>query len=168
MVAKADRGRVIKAIDLLCDTPAAGSALKDELEAMAAQRTGGPGGEHWSSPRGLSLALHHPAARCSWNTGLFRSAAELDRGAGMNRGSLDQTKQQHCTTFRLSCGTNSRHALGPTQLDAPMASCCGARKESALGTQATIHADRRGLCSLGAADATPGPGRRSGSRYGKK
>jgi hypothetical protein len=85
MVAKADRGRVIEAIDLLCDTPTAGSALKSELEAMAAQRTGGPGGEHLSSPRGLSLALHHPAARCSWNTGLFRSAAKLDAGGELRQ-----------------------------------------------------------------------------------
>ena len=41
VVAKADWVRVVGAIDLLCDTP---------------------------------------AARCSWNTGLFRSAAMLDRG----------------------------------------------------------------------------------------
>ena len=68
VVAKADWVRVVEVIDLLCDTPAAGPALEGELEAMAAQQTGGPGGAHWSSPRGLSLALHHPAARCSWNT----------------------------------------------------------------------------------------------------
>ena len=31
---KADRVRVVEAIDLLCDTPAAGSALKGEFEGL--------------------------------------------------------------------------------------------------------------------------------------
>ncbi|MEA5474657.1 hypothetical protein VB716_10540 [Synechococcus sp. CCY9201] len=31
---KADRLRVVEAIDLLCDTPAAGSALKGEFEGL--------------------------------------------------------------------------------------------------------------------------------------
>ena len=33
---KADRLRVVESIDLLCDTPAAGSALKGEFEGCAA------------------------------------------------------------------------------------------------------------------------------------
>ena len=46
VVAKADLVRVVEAIGLLCDTPAAGPALKGEFEAMAAQRIGDPGGAH--------------------------------------------------------------------------------------------------------------------------
>lgn len=42
-IPKADRLRVVEAIDLLCDTPAAGPALKVELEAIGAQRAGAPG-----------------------------------------------------------------------------------------------------------------------------
>jgi hypothetical protein len=89
VAAKADRVQVVGVIDLLCDTPAAGSALKGELEIITAERTGDPGGAHWSSPLGLLLAFDHPAARCcaawgssgysvsscSWSTALFRSAA---------------------------------------------------------------------------------------------
>ena len=126
VVTKADRVRVVGAVAVLCITPAAGSALKGDFEAKAAQRTSDPGGAHWSSRRGLSMALHHPAARCSWNAGTFKSAAVIDRG-GMSRGSLGQAKQRQCSTFWLSCGTDSRYASGPTQLDAPRASCCGAR-----------------------------------------
>ena len=45
---KTDRVRVVETIDLLCDSPAAGSAVKGEFEAMAAQQTGDLGGVHWS------------------------------------------------------------------------------------------------------------------------
>ena len=37
---KADRVRVVEAIDLLCDTPAAGSALKGEFEGLRRLRVG--------------------------------------------------------------------------------------------------------------------------------
>ena len=37
---KADRLRVVEAIDLLCDTPAAGSALKGEFEGLRRLRVG--------------------------------------------------------------------------------------------------------------------------------
>ena len=37
---KADRLRVVGAIDLLCDTPAAGSALKGEFEGLRRLRVG--------------------------------------------------------------------------------------------------------------------------------
>ena len=37
---KADRLRVIGAIDLFCDTPAAGSALKGEFEGLRGLRVG--------------------------------------------------------------------------------------------------------------------------------
>jgi len=37
---KADRLRVVAAIDLLCDTPAAGSALKGEFEGLRRLRVG--------------------------------------------------------------------------------------------------------------------------------
>ncbi|MCP9941513.1 type II toxin-antitoxin system RelE/ParE family toxin [Cyanobium sp. ATX 6E8] len=37
---KVDRVRVVEAIDLLCDTPAAGSALKGEFEGLRRLRVG--------------------------------------------------------------------------------------------------------------------------------
>lgn len=37
---RADRQRVVDAIDLLCDTPAAGSALKGEFEGLRRLRVG--------------------------------------------------------------------------------------------------------------------------------
>jgi mRNA interferase RelE/StbE len=37
---KPDRVRVVEAIDLLCDTPAAGSALKGEFEGLRRIRVG--------------------------------------------------------------------------------------------------------------------------------
>jgi mRNA interferase RelE/StbE len=37
---KADRLRVVEAIDMLCDTPAAGSALKGEFEGLRRLRVG--------------------------------------------------------------------------------------------------------------------------------
>jgi mRNA interferase RelE/StbE len=37
---RADRLRVVAAIDLLCDTPAAGSALKGEFEGLRRLRVG--------------------------------------------------------------------------------------------------------------------------------
>ena len=37
---KADRVRVVEAIDLLCDTPAAGSALTGEFEGLRRLRVG--------------------------------------------------------------------------------------------------------------------------------
>ena len=37
---KDDRVRVVEAIDLLCDTPAAGSALKGEFERLRRLRVG--------------------------------------------------------------------------------------------------------------------------------
>lgn len=37
---KADRLRVVEAIDLLCDTPAAGSALQGEFEGLRRLRVG--------------------------------------------------------------------------------------------------------------------------------
>lgn len=37
---KADRQRVVEAIDMLCDTPAAGSALKGEFEGLRRLRVG--------------------------------------------------------------------------------------------------------------------------------
>jgi mRNA interferase RelE/StbE len=37
---KADRVRVVEVIDLLCDTPAAGSALKGEFEGLRRLRVG--------------------------------------------------------------------------------------------------------------------------------
>ena len=40
VVAKADWVRVVEAIDLLCDTPAAGSALKGEFEGLRRLRVG--------------------------------------------------------------------------------------------------------------------------------
>ena len=40
VVAKADRVRVVEAIDLLCDTPAAGSALTGEFEGLRRLRVG--------------------------------------------------------------------------------------------------------------------------------
>ena len=89
VAAKADRGRVVEVIDLLlCDTP----ALKGDFEAMAAQRTGDPGGADWSSPRGVSLTLHHPDARCSWDTRLISSAAVLDRGEWSDTGMASRGK----------------------------------------------------------------------------
>ena len=39
-LAKADRLRVVEAIDMLCDTPAAGSALKGEFEGLRRLRVG--------------------------------------------------------------------------------------------------------------------------------
>jgi hypothetical protein len=60
VVAKADRVRVVDVIDLLCDTPVAGPALEGEFEAMAVQRTGEPGGAHWSSPRGYHWPFTTP------------------------------------------------------------------------------------------------------------
>jgi len=39
-LSKADRTRLIAAIDLLCDTPAAGSALKGEFEGLRRLRVG--------------------------------------------------------------------------------------------------------------------------------
>jgi mRNA interferase RelE/StbE len=70
---KADRERLVAVIDLLCDTPAAGSALKGEFEGLRRLRVGhyrvvvewqrselvDPGGAHRPSPRGLSLTRHH-------------------------------------------------------------------------------------------------------------
>ena len=37
---QADRVRLVEAIDLLCDTPAAGSALKGEFEGLRRLRVG--------------------------------------------------------------------------------------------------------------------------------
>jgi mRNA interferase RelE/StbE len=37
---KSDRVRIVAAIDLLCDTPAAGSALKGEFEGLRRLRVG--------------------------------------------------------------------------------------------------------------------------------
>ena len=37
---KVDRERLVEAIDLLCDTPAAGSALKGEFEVLRRLRVG--------------------------------------------------------------------------------------------------------------------------------
>ncbi len=39
-LAKADRLRVVEAIDMLCDTPAAGAALKGEFEGLRRLRVG--------------------------------------------------------------------------------------------------------------------------------
>lgn len=39
-LAKADRLRVVEAIDMLCDTPGAGSALKGEFEGLRRLRVG--------------------------------------------------------------------------------------------------------------------------------
>ena len=39
-LAKADRLRVVEAIDMLCDPPAAGSALKGEFEGLRRLRVG--------------------------------------------------------------------------------------------------------------------------------
>lgn len=38
---KADRLRVVEVIDMLCDIPAAGSALKGEFEGLRSLRVGG-------------------------------------------------------------------------------------------------------------------------------
>ena len=39
-IPKADRQRIVAAIDLLCDSPAAGSALKGEFEGLRRLRVG--------------------------------------------------------------------------------------------------------------------------------
>ena len=39
-LAKADRLRLVEAIEMLCDTPAAGSALKGEFEGLRRLRVG--------------------------------------------------------------------------------------------------------------------------------
>lgn len=162
VVARADRVRVIGAIHLLCDTTAASAALKGELEAMAAQRTGDPGARIGHRREGYRWPFATPPLAAPGTPRCSDPLPYLIVG--------DKPRQpwpsKAATLHELLAfgGTNSRYASGATHLDGPLASCCGSRKNPELGALATINEARRALCTLGAIDTAPGPGRRSGSR----
>ena len=86
VVAKAEWVRVVGAIDLLCDTP---------------------------------------AARCSWNTGLFRSAAMLDRGGLAEAALAKQSNDTARPSGFLAAPIADMRRAQPNSMD-PW-SCCGAR-----------------------------------------